>query len=64
MLSAWKYEIRCLRGLLIRKVAEQDRVETRGDIRATSFDKGKTSGEDIYIYINIFRGLDLRTVNT
>lgn len=41
--------IRCLRGLLIRKVAEQDRVETRGDIRTASFDKGKTGGEDVYV---------------
>lgn len=40
--------IRCLRRLLIRKVAEQDRVETRGDIRTASFDKGKT-GEDVYV---------------
>lgn len=43
--------IRCLRGLLIRKVAEQDRVETRGDIRTASFDKGKTGGEDVYVQI-------------
>lgn len=53
--SVWRYAlllaIRCLRRLLIRKVAEQDRVETRGDIRTASFDKGKTGGEDVYVQI-------------
>lgn len=58
---------RRLRGLLIRKVAEQDRVETRGDMHTASYArvsiKGKQAAER-KIYIYIFRRLDLRTVNT
>lgn len=51
--------IRRLRGLLVRKVAEQDRVETRGDMHTASYARVSIKGKqerkkerDIYIYIS------------